>query len=519
MAAPGNGNAPAHGFSLPDADFDAFNNQAIQDYYKKKANEDILTGPTEVEDDIETEARQVVKNWEKVVGRQATTEERERMTAKIHRIRAGAWLERTKKNLVGETTVPIAVFNRFVAQNEGSVAYVARRMCDMAEEREQAAEEIRNLRDANGRLAMDAAKRCDEEKAKLTSENDELAKKIAELEENNERLRDDLDDAINQPPIDDKAKDEIVRLESEINDLLREHTYRDAKIKTLETELRESRKRENAARDEIRMQDRQITELENKNDSQGRDIRDKDHEISQLKLSKSNPEKTDTAAIIKGLRKAKRDHEEISKEVQALIDDWMASIADQNNLREYHICVEDLKKDLQFLRGKVLEFNEGLGNTTTPETNALEVLKSLTEELNKQPKQQMRTRLWSLKLVTDLSLAETRLKTEQLRTDTLRMQLEMKKSDEQLSAETKMQYGIYNQEEIEREVDSRTQMYRNHRLEILDNIFGAAEDLKVVAIRCTHVPTRTQINDICKKYLTPESLPKPKLQPPRMPRN
>ncbi|KAI2470945.1 hypothetical protein F4781DRAFT_388929 [Annulohypoxylon bovei var. microspora] len=508
---------PAHGFSLPDANFEPWNNQAVRDYYKKKEQQGVLTGQNAVEDDVETEARQVVANWEKVMGRQATTEESERMMAKIRRIRAGAWLEGLKAQLVGETTVPIAYFNRLVAENEQSIAFVAEKMAEMSQERQEASEQINTLRGEILRLTSKGVSVDKDAEEKLQKAID----KNTELQEDNDRLRKELADG--KPLADDKkeaeCKEKIEKLESELRAVHAQRRERDQKIERLERDLRESRNREKKIKDEMKSQDKMLQMMSDREDEYAQRVLDleKDLEKEKNKKKPSRPNSPSSAVniarILKGLKEAKDRNQDLTAEIDILIDTWMSGVANANRLREYHNAVEEMKTNETAFRNRVIDLYILLGFDGTGVT-ADQALETITKQLAEKPEgHPMKTELWALEVMTRLHLEHMELRAERLKTNTLEMQLEMAKSDAQLSAETKMQYGIYDEAELERRVDSRTQMYRQHRRDILDHIFDASNELAVVAIRCTHPPTAERIAEIRKKYLDPTSLPPPKPQP------
>ncbi|KAI1207317.1 uncharacterized protein F4807DRAFT_462767 [Annulohypoxylon truncatum] len=564
---------PNHGFALPDADFDPWNNQAIKDYYAKKQKEGVLNDEDGIEDDVETEARQVVTNWEKVVGREATAEERQRMMSKIRRIRGGAWLEGLKTKLVGETTVPIAYFNRLVAENERCIAFVANRMAAVAQERQKMGQEIDNLRDANEKLTTGGLKQCEDEKAELTDKAAKLADDNSKLQEQIDSLREKLEKEGKQPPVDDKCKERIERLESELRAVHRQRQIGEEMNESLERQLKESRKRENAVRNEMRDQDREIRGLhetldeltmknnrlereakrDNKDDSakdSEKELRDKlagleanlseQEEANQGLIDENDglvrrihvlrdqveakptatgsgaPSKTfDTAKIVKELMEAKEQDRAVNREVERVLSSWMSNVAEANHLREYHNAVQEYKNGTKDLQNRVLALYEQLGHEAEEDVTADQALANLSEQLQKQPQSPMEHKLWTLKLLQDLAIESNKLRAERLRAQTLHMRLEDGKTAEQRRQETQMAYRIFDEEELDRRVEERTQMYREHRGEILDNIFDAANALQSASRGCPDAGTREMIDLAVLAYLSPASLPKPKVPSPR----
>lgn len=600
-----------HGFPLADPKFDPWDNQAIKDYYKKKEAEGVLSDDPGVEDEIEAEAKQVVIEWEIAMGRKATQEERDKVMTKIRRIRAGAWLEGIKKELAGQTTAPIAYFNRLAEENERSIAFVSHRMVGMAHERKKLAEEMRELQDTNGRLAtllkqredenfelqdknyelgennikiqqvadrlredlekaakdakqneemaVNALKQCEENRTDLKDENTKLAEENAEAKDEIERLRAELAKAKEKAGKDEEAandaldgckedklktEDENAKLKEEIKKLKEEeHRLRDELAKAIE----KAEKDEKASKDKIKDLEEQLqrcrddltgamNDLQDDREAYKKLVYDQDDltikynhlKIDFDKLKEENDKKDknptpvnhdcwDTAKILKELKEAKKKDKDISEEIDNLINSWLRRVADVNDRREFYNAMDDLQKLFRELQDRIRAIYTRLGFDGTKST-AEQVLTHLEAELDKQPREDMKSRLYTLSLAMELQLEHTRLHTEKLRTETLEMQLDLKKPDEDKAMELRMEYGIYEEEELERRVDSRTQTYRVHRQALLGHMFNAANDLKVAAAGCPHNATRRRINEICDKNLDPMSLPPPKVQPSRMSR-
>lgn len=66
---------------------------------------------------------------------------------------------------------------------------------------------------------------------------------------------------------------------------------------------------------------------------------------------------------------------------------------------------------------------------------------------------------------------------------------------------------IFEDEELARRVDARTQMYRIHRRQYLGNIFGAGERLRAITRGITDANTRDALNQVYNDYLSFASLP------------
>ncbi|KAI1088487.1 hypothetical protein F5B19DRAFT_496351 [Rostrohypoxylon terebratum] len=572
-----------NGFSLPSADFDPLNNQAIRDYYKKKEDEGVLSGDPGVEDEIEAEAKQVVEEWEAAIGRKATQEEQDKIMTKIRRIRAGAWLEGIKKELAGKTTVPIAYFNRLAEENERSIAFLSHRMVGMAYERNKIAKEVHDLQDKNARLAT-LLKIEEEEKIEFQDKSTKLADENAKIQQDNNHLRDELDKAVQEAKKSEEMAINTLKQLEEANNNLKEENDNlaqynieaEEEIKLLNIDLIEQAKRdekaakgalddckqdkfnieeekakvEEEARKDEESSDKNIKSLEEQLNKCREDLAaamndlqddraamlklsyDQDeliinynklkNDFDELKKEKDDKDKNpaqasncwDTAKILKELKEAKEKDEDISQEVQDLIDRWLRRVAEVNDRREFYNAMEDLQRRFQELQDRIRAIYTLVGFEGDKFT-AAEVLDNLEAELKKQPKNDMKLRLWCLKLAMDVHHETQKLVIEKLRVDDLRMKLDLSMTDDALSAECMMRYGLYEEEEIERRVDSRTQTYRIHRRELLDHLFAAANDLKTAAIRCPDNATRIRINEICEEHLSPLVLPAPKVQPSR----
>ncbi len=88
------------------------------------------------------------------------------------------------------------------------------------------------------------------------------------------------------------------------------------------------------------------------------------------------------------------------------------------------------------------------------------------------------------------------------------------------SARTEREYlaelRLFEDEDLERRVDARTEMYTRHRRQYLNNFFGASRRLGDIAAACADAPTRNAINTVRQQFLSVQSLPNPvAARPPR----
>ncbi|KAI1465917.1 uncharacterized protein F4812DRAFT_435040 [Daldinia caldariorum] len=219
----------------------------------------------------------------------------------------------------------------------------------------------------------------------------------------------------------------------------------------------------------------------------------------------------DTVKLLRELKEAKATNGELSEESEELLAHWMARVADEHNLLEFYAAVADVRRDMGKLRRRVVAFYNSLGNDDTA-IRAEDALANLEKQIGDQPGEALGARLWGLKLVAEKQMLETQLMTQVVRNDTLNVKLEMAKSDEQIDMEVRKDYGIYNEAEISKRVDSETQSFRVHRRELLSRIFDCANRFDVIALQCPHQPTQEAIRAASDEYLSPLNLPRPTFQ-------
>ncbi|KAI1142537.1 hypothetical protein F5Y05DRAFT_409687 [Hypoxylon sp. FL0543] len=534
------GASTLHGFTLPDPNFDPSDNPFLKDYYDNKEENGPLNPEEGIEEDVETEARRRVSEWEKVMGRSATDEERERMMNKIRRLRSGSWLEGARAQLVGKTEVPIAWFNRLVAENESCIAFVAQKMAMFSKQRWESQQKINELRETIKKLeeAKPSDAGCQEELDKMMIEKAEMQQQIVKLQENLFRGSSGSRGA-------DNLRERNERVESELRAVYIQRREQDAKISLLENQLKESRDRERAVREHNDKQEMTIagyvSQIEELQEFKG-DVRETvkalrnegrmlQKEIDALRAGKGEssgaettesksdqpgaeqPVNFDTMKILQELKQTSQNGSELSAEANQLIDKWLARVADANNIREFHIAVIELREKMGALQKRVAGLYKNIGAKDGENLEADEIINRIEALLGEQPKNDpLKLSVWSLRQQFEVQLRDRMLELEKTKNQTLRLQLETAKTDDQLEAEMKIRYGIFNDAEVERRVDAKTQMFRQQRRDILDNIFGAANTLNGIAAKCPDVPTREQIHHVREKYLSPTSLPKPKSQ-------
>ncbi|KAI1764447.1 hypothetical protein GGR53DRAFT_466292 [Hypoxylon sp. FL1150] len=132
-------------FAMANPFFDLVNNDFLARRRERKEKDGLLGGHG-IEDTVEAEVEATIAELEAKYGQALPQAERERLTNSIHRIRGGGWLEAAKVDLVGKSQVPIALFNRLVAQYEGTIGFMSRRMKYYDSLADKAETNVENLR-------------------------------------------------------------------------------------------------------------------------------------------------------------------------------------------------------------------------------------------------------------------------------------------------------------------------------------------------------------------------------------
>ncbi|KAI1103190.1 hypothetical protein F4804DRAFT_353120 [Jackrogersella minutella] len=553
----------AYGFSMPDPNFDPLNEgERIREYYRKKAESGPFSGVDDIEDDIEAEAAREVARWEEVKGRMATDEERENMMTRLRRVRGNRWIEHLKRASVGKTEVPIEAFNRLLAENESHIGMFAIQMANFSQERQATYARIRELQDTVERLQGDKGSESDgkskaelekmkvenarlqEDLTKAEAEHPNLAqerkethdkikllklkikklqskqgdeeceKKLAKMEDEVTKLREELAKAKSEPK-DVVSLDKFQRVDSELRACHQHRRDREARIELLEQQLKESRGRENGVRDEMKQQDRQIADMQ-------QHIYDLDQQVKEAEGPKEGtptteaPGEFDAMKIVRELKALRERNRDLAQDSQALIDRWLENVADRNHLREYYNAIEESNAKTTAFRNRVLALCTKLGLKNGDVFTAEEAIDQAMERIDQMDAgDPLMTVLLSLRDSMNIHNLRMNLATEEMKIETMKLDRLNSLDSEQLQREIDMRYGIYNDEELERRVDARTQMYRHQRRDMLDNIFGAANELNAIATTCPHRETTEGIRTTCKRFLSPLNLPMPTSQAPR----
>ncbi|KAI1396351.1 hypothetical protein F4819DRAFT_491615 [Hypoxylon fuscum] len=432
MAAPSGSSSkgPGHPFILPDPDFDPTMNKAIKEYYEKKEKDGISGSSLGFEDSVEAEAEEAVSNWEKEAGRAATTEERERMMAVKRRILGGSWLEGAKEMLVGKTEVPIALFNRLVAENERTIGFVAQKMASNSDERKKLEAKVKSLQESA-----------------------------------------------------DKAQSELRACYNQIRE-------RDEKIERLEEELKQSRSRENALKKESRNHDEIVKQL-------SRELEDANRKSDDKKPDAKKPDAKKPDA---------RKPEDMST------DDMRRIAESDDNLRRFWASVEKTQQTMGDLQQQILNLYRSFGFNEEGIT-AMDAIDRLTKILADEPKDKLDLKMRIATLIADKMELTVKLMGEREEIMALELQIENAKPTSQIELEVKKELDYFESEAVSRKADHLTQVYRQHRRDILANILNADYDLSKILAVCPHQATSTAIAEVREKYLRITSLPPPRAVP------
>ncbi|KAI5855007.1 hypothetical protein GGS23DRAFT_590364 [Durotheca rogersii] len=201
-------------------------------------------------EDVAEEAERAIANWEQIKGYKATPEQREKIISKKIRLRSMEWLEGIKNELQGKETVPIAWFNRLVAENERVICFVAKAMGRQAkreeaikadlearnqqflnEMEEKFKSEIRELEDPTSGHDGEERKAIKAELHQAREKNTHLQNDLDGCRANHTRLRDELERLESEV----RAADEAARISSETEELYKKQA---AEAEAREEELR-----------------------------------------------------------------------------------------------------------------------------------------------------------------------------------------------------------------------------------------------------------------------------------------
>ncbi|KAI2605914.1 uncharacterized protein GGS25DRAFT_498593 [Hypoxylon fragiforme] len=528
-----NGQGTLAGFSVADPGFDPANKGSIGAHYVGTGGTGIHDDPHGIEEDIESEIAKAIADFEAAKGSAASDEERDRITTTIRSLRESGWLEGAKTQLEGKDSVPIAWFNRVVAENERYITHIAQKMEAQAGERADWVKQL-DVATANDEERNRQMTHLEDQVSQIQVNNDILQAELdllrtekAQLEDDKKELQTHLDDCTSHR----------TRLDSEISVAHQQRRDLQDRFDDLTQQLKDSRGRETALKDQQRTQDQAVSDLQKQVDDLNKKLADHNAQLQGTVSSsrtpaaggggtkpkpspKSSPERKprkpkafDIKKLMQEIRDAKAANRDVADWLDAVFARYMGDVADANHLRDFWAAVEAMRRDCGGLQAKIVSLYHKLGFPDDPARplTGEQALDEMIAHVDKQPGDDLRLQVYALKLAGDTQTERMRTRTELVRVNTLEMQLDLAKTTDTLERETRMRYGVHNDAEVDRRVDARTQMFRDQRRAILDRVFGASHELHRIAQRTTTTPqSRADIEAVRTKYLNAMSLPMPK---------
>ncbi|KAI1502631.1 hypothetical protein F5X99DRAFT_154697 [Biscogniauxia marginata] len=518
------------GFSAASPGFDPADKESIIKHYKSKKEKGILPKDDQFEESIEDEIEKVITNFEAEAGRKASAEERKAMSERARRIRGGGWLEGLKSTLVGKSGVPMEHFNRLAAQYESTIPMMMQRLAAADKKIDDKDKQIEDLReklsnkpstDSSGsNTGQEEIERLKQENLALEGRNAAIAKQLRKEEDKNSDLEDKLEkcqshgnklqanidkleaadegsskgnDDASSPGNNQKLKDEIKSLKEQIKSLSDAEGLQE-RNKKLQARL-EKCLASKSANDEAnrRRLEKEIANLKEQ-------IKDLENELKSSRDALT-PDQRSTADLLKLVDDLQKQNKVLATSRDKFRNDWAANMTgDEHNrhLAQFWDLVEKTRKEM----GELQQLVDALYQTLGFKEKYLDA----KDALNRMTKAS--TTPHNATLQVQLLTAKLEAKEHEVRVFRLREQL-ANAITRKTEAEIKMELGVYEEEELERRVTARTQMYRLHRRAYLDNIFGANIAFREMARQITDTRTRDRINQIRFRYLEPSSLPMP----------
>ncbi|KAK7741891.1 hypothetical protein SLS62_010902 [Diatrype stigma] len=339
-------------------------------------------------------------------------EEEDRIRSKIRKQQSGRWLGAIRESLVGKDTVPIEYFNRLVAENEGTIGYVAKHTARFERRLQENDEKIRELKQKlDGHEKHNTGTQTTDDKTGYNNAKDSLQREIDDL------------------------KDKLTKCEAH-------GIQSDAKIRELEEA--------NAATALAATSEKETTDGGSgggKDDAAGHSKHEKDEEIRRLRAKVAKLEadlktaretssrhygrvqeldqaRQDGLARERGLKNDVRQSEQDAKDLQKQLDDLLAtqkknaSAGGGKSQKEHERLLreaEDLRNEVQRLT-KIADNAATTTTTTTPATAAAAATPS--EEAVQQQKQQLKDLTDTLasrdRRIRELAAQNRALETERL---------------------------------------------------------------------------------------------------------
>ncbi|XXH03752.1 hypothetical protein Hte_010158 [Hypoxylon texense] len=428
------------GFFMPEPDFDP----TLDDFITQRREEMELRGELEsghmgLENSAEAELEATINDLEKHYGHPVSSDERERIALKIRRLRSGGWLEAAKVQLVGQTTVPIEMFNRLVAEHEATIGYVANRLS--AFQREKVAAVRKAFDEGKEDGAKEAAKKPEADKKADAEKKAESSKKGAGKTEAGtaaagpaEAGPAEAGPAVAGPAVAGPAV-------------------------------------------------------------AGPAVAGP----AAAGPAEAGPAEAGTA-------------EDVARRDEAFAAERAAFEATQ---REFWEVIERTRTDSADIRTRVDTLHKALG--FRGEVDANQAIHQIMERIRESPTDDIVLRLAAIRQSIEMNTLRAEIETERVRNTNLQRQADNRRSDREIQHEARIEYGLFNEEEIERRTDEVTQMYRLQRRELIDNVLRAS----AIILRVSQQVTPGLRDDLVRArqdYLNLLNLPQPRRPGPRQPR-
>ncbi|KAI0005229.1 hypothetical protein F4779DRAFT_51306 [Xylariaceae sp. FL0662B] len=520
-------NPTGSSFAKPDPDFNPEDNREILAFYDRKAKQGVLGVWDATEDSPNDVALRRIAEFEKIVGRTASDEERQGMIDIVLRIYEASWLDALKIELVGKTHVRMEHFNRLVAEREKSVQYITRRLSLEEKRYKRQIDRIKELKAENSFYresgqdpeAREKLQEMELEKKELEDQRDNLQKRLDGL-----KLSDDSNTREKEKQ---ELQDKIKRLEADLRSSRENGSKRYEEFQRLKTEAAEGRIRERALKDAAREADNEIKRLTtaltlasaSAPGSTGKDtdqdlvkenegLRQRIKELEDQALAHLESDPPSNTADISELRRERlamrADNKHLHEELEKANYRFLQHTATERNLLDFWEAIDKTREKMgDLMRGiealaQALGFDEGI--------HAEMALKFMLEEAKKFPNDTRHLGLIVLKVSGDLQTTRARLVDAEERVQDLETDPPRPKTEAELRAELR----IVDEEEMEKRVQAATQTYRLHRRDVLDVIFTASGALTQIAHDTSDAQISERITRVVTEHLSPEKLPHPR---------
>ncbi|KAI1879161.1 hypothetical protein JX265_002115 [Neoarthrinium moseri] len=226
-------------FARPEEGFDPNDRSVIDRYNAQMASlEHPLHRHGQRADPIEERVKNALEQYERVVGRPATDKERQRIEETHFKL--SGWLEGLKIDMAGKTEVPVAAFNRLVAEHEDTIQWVARdRVNHDAQMTEKLLRRDDRITELEKQLAT--AQSTPVELQDLQSQLQESQKKLDEITKERQDLETKVKEEEMKLGAGHGSDDQLQSRREELKATIKKLTEYDIEVKAKSDELQEAR--------------------------------------------------------------------------------------------------------------------------------------------------------------------------------------------------------------------------------------------------------------------------------------